>query len=142
MNCPGESEREGMGDDRARIFSLAEANEAVREVCRLTQEAILRIDEARKRCGCEGAEAELPAEVLRQVEDILYHWAECIEELGAYPKGYFTVDFRSAEPGLLYCWTFGEESIRYTHRNWEDFSHRKPLVESIRAEGEHLRWVN
>ena len=80
--------------------------------------------------------------VLKDVEIALQAWSDRITELGGNPKGYFTVDFQSIDPEMTYCWNYGEDSIGHTHKVWENFSHRRPLTESIDAAGEHLKWVN
>ena len=131
-----------MGDRPAKIFSLAEANQAVRKVHRFTREVVLRVDRVRRRYGLAVEAGELPAPALGEVEDLLRGWAEKVEALGAFPKGYFTVDFQSADPGLYYCWSYGEDQIAYTHKVWENFSHRRPLLESMPVEEAHMRWVN
>jgi len=52
------------------------------------------------------------------------------------------VDFQSADPELLFCWTYGEDKIAFTHKVWENFSHRRPLLPGDEALMGHLRWVN
>jgi len=131
-----------MGDNPAKIFSLAEANQAVRKVHRFTRQVVLKVDRVRRRYGGAEEGSELPAPALNEVEELLRGWAEKVQALGAFPKGYFTVDFQSADPGLFYCWSYGEDQIAYTHKVWENFSHRRPLVESMPVEEAHMKWVN
>jgi len=54
-------------------------------------------------------------------------WAQRIVELGAMPKGAFTVDFQSEREDDLYCWSYGEPSVGHTHKTWESFKNRVPL---------------
>jgi hypothetical protein len=131
-----------MEDGSGKIFSLSEANETVKKVVRFTRRVIVKIDRLRQRYGLDESNPELPDPALREIEALLREWSEKVEALGASPKGYFTVDFRSVDPGLLYCWTYGEEEITHTHKVWENFSHRRPLLENIPAEGDHFKWVN
>jgi hypothetical protein len=131
-----------MGENPVKIFSLAEANQAVRKVHRLTRQVVLKVERVRRRYGAAGEGSELPAAALNEIEGLLRGWAEKVQALGALPKGYFTIDFQSADPGLFYCWTYGEDQIAYTHKVWENFSHRRPLLESMPVEEAHMKWVN
>ena len=96
----------------------------------------------RQRYKRAGDASEIPPSVLREVEAALSEWSEKIEELGVVPKGYFTVDFQSVDPELLYCWTYGEERIAHTHKVWENFNHRRPIEGSAQALKDHLKWIN
>jgi len=131
-----------MSQDSAKVFSLAEANELVPLVADATAAAVRRLDVVRQRYKRAGDESEIPPSVLREVEAALSEWSEKISELGAVPKGYFTVDFQSVDPELLYCWTYGEEHIAHTHKVWENFSHRRPIEGSAQGPDDHLKWVN
>ncbi|MBM3790927.1 MAG: DUF2203 family protein [Acidobacteria bacterium] len=131
-----------MGEGNGRIFTLAEANEVVARLSRYTSQVVLKIQQLRERYGLQEDETELPETALQEVEELLGDWSAMVEGLGAQPKGYFTADFQSAEPGMLYCWTFGEDEIGYTHKVWENFTQRRPLIEGPPLEGEHLKWVN
>jgi hypothetical protein len=127
-----------------KIFSLAEANAAVPLVATATEEAVDSLEGIRHRLSLDplDPEAEMPESVMTEVKTALAEWSEKIRRFGAAPKGYFTVDFQSLDPELLYCWTYGEEKILYTHKTWENFAHRKPLSEVIPASPDHLKWVN
>ncbi len=130
--------------DSKKFFSLAEANKVVPVVVDLTADTVRRLDEIRQehRLEPERGTDPLPESVLREVEGLLRGWSERIVELGASPKGYFTVDFQSVDPELLYCWSYGEDKISFTHKVWENFNHRRPLTSSIEGPTEHLKWVN
>ena len=86
--------------------------------------------------------ASISDTTLKEVEDTLQTWSERIVDLGGQPKGYFTVDFQSVDPEMLYCWNYGEDKICYTHKVWENFSHRRPLAASVEPFSDHLKWVN
>jgi hypothetical protein len=132
-----------MSENLARIFTLAEANAAIEEIAAFTSEVIDLIEEVRKRFPAPGEshQLEVPEETLKEVEIALRQWSERVAETGAHPKGYFTVDFQSADPELFYCWTWGEDKIGFTHKVWENFTHRRPLSDS-NGIVDHLKWVN
>ena len=89
-----------MGDGSARIFSLEEANEVVPRVAECTAEIVHQLDEIRQRYKTPSDEPGqgVPEWVLKEVEEALVDWSKRISELGAVPKGYFTVDFQSVPP--------------------------------------------
>jgi len=126
-----------------RVFSFAEVNSLVPSVADLTEEVIQELDRIRRRSSdTEQSEATVSDTMLQQVEAALQGWSERVMELGGHPKGYFTVDFQSIDPELMYCWTYGEDRIHYTHKVWENFSHRRPLADSVDGGGDHMKWVN
>jgi len=133
-----------MPNHPVKVFSFSEANSLVEKVADLTEEVIHELDTIRRQASHDAEEGESPISdaVLKEVEQALQQWSERVVELGGHPKGYFTVDFQSIDPELLYCWNYGEDKISFTHKVWENFSHRRPLTDSIDATGEHLRWVN
>jgi hypothetical protein len=133
-----------MTDNSTRTFTLAEANTLVRLVADITADVVQHLDSIRQRhqVDFENPAAGLPESVLKEVEKALAEWSQQVMELGVQPKGYFTVDFRSLDPELLYCWTYGEEKIEYTHKVWENFNHRQRLAVDPGSSGEHLKWVN
>ncbi len=127
-----------------KVFSLAEANAAVPQVAAATEEAVDRLEDIRHRLHLDplDPEAEMPESVMNEVKTALAEWSDKIRQFGAAPKGYFTVDFQSLDPELLYCWTYGEAKILYTHKTWENFAHRRPLSDTIPVPPDHLKWVN
>jgi hypothetical protein len=133
-----------MAEKTVRIFSLAEANELVPLVADLTAQVVHELESIRGSFRTEPGEVPetMPDSVLQQVEQVLADWSSRVVELGALPKGYFTVDFQSLDPELLYCWTFGEEKIDYVHKVWENFTHRQPLRAGPAAGGDTPKWVN
>jgi hypothetical protein len=126
-----------------KVFNFAEVNLLLARIIELTEEVIHELDAIRGRNVHEEPEGvSISDEILKAVEEVLQGWSERIVELGGQPKGYFTVDFQSVDPEMLYCWNYGEDRICFTHKVWENFSHRRPLTESIDASGEHMKWVN
>lgn len=104
----------------------------------------MHLDSIRQEYNLESEKGviQMPQGMLKEVEKALSEWSKQIVEMGASPKGYFTVDFQSLDPELLYCWTYGEERIKFTHKVWENFSHRRPLEDSAEGLTGHLKWVN
>ena len=133
-----------MATSSGKIFSLAEANDILPTVSSITAEVVERLDVIRQQYGfdLEKGGPEVPEVILKEVEKSLSEWSEQVLQLGAHPKGFFTVDFQSFDPELLYCWTYGEDKIRYTHKVWESFTHRRPLSGGAEAPADHLKWIN
>jgi len=133
-----------MKEKQARVFTLSEANRLLEQVMEVTAEVVRKLEEIRQRYQIkpgQGSEA-MPQPAVEEIEQVLNSWAGAIAELGALPKGYFTVDFQSREPEMLYCWTYGEEKIEFTHKVWENFTHRRPLAQGAGFPEDHLKWVN
>jgi hypothetical protein len=133
-----------MKEKQARVFSLLEVNSLLSEVAVLTSEVVKNLDVIRQRYRIEAGQGSdaMPEPAIKEIETELNQWTARISELGALPKGFFTVDFQSREPELLYCWTYGEEKIEFAHKVWENFTHRKPLAESLESGSDHLKWIN
>jgi hypothetical protein len=131
-------------DKSARVFTLAEVNDLLQQVSTVTGDVISQLDNIRERYQIDPVKGSdsMPEVALKEIEEVLGGWSVAITDLGALPKGYFTVDFQSREPELLYCWTFGEEKIEFAHKVWENFTHRRPLSESLGTPSRHLKWVN
>ena len=116
-------------DDGFRCFTLREANELLPEVIRVTETAVRELEvlenvtDSEQALDPEQAKSRLESESA----DILQRWTQEIMDLGVYPKGYFTVDFKSPIPDLLFCWTYGEEEISHTHKVYESFKDRVPI---------------
>ncbi len=133
-----------MADGRAKVFSLAQANELVPTISELTGGIVEKLNQIRRqyKIESENQTASMPESALKGIEQHLREWSDRISELGAHPKGYFTVDFQSVDPELLYCWTYGEDKIAFTHKVWENFSHRRPLAASLEHAMDHMKWVH
>ena len=120
-------------DDGFRIFSLEEANLVLPDVIKITEIAADSLEDAKMRMKSEGIDDNVLAQ--RRFEEdtsvILEEWAQEIMALGIYPKGYFTVDFKSGIPDTLFCWTYGEEVISHTHKIFESFKDRLPIRNNV-----------
>jgi hypothetical protein len=116
-------------DDGMPRFTLAQANKLLPKVISLTEQAIEDLHEARDRMESEELFNEDDARQSYEVQVglTLERWAKNVRVLGAYPKGYFTVDFKSVMPDTLFCWTYGEKEIRHTHKLLENFKHRRVI---------------
>ena len=133
-----------MPDSIGRIFSLQEADALIPMLSGITANIVQKLDAVRERYrqDAQSEALEVPEQIMRDIEEALKDWSDAILEFGGHPKGYFTVDFQSFDPELLYCWTYGEEKIAYTHKVWENFAHRRPLSESLRGVVDHMRWLH
>ncbi len=108
-----------------RVFTLDKANIAVPEVARLTATVQERLDELRQ--DYDEDDPEAGQRLQNETREILIGWQEAVLELGAEPKGIFTVDFRSPDPNVLWCWTVDEPEITHRHFTWESFKDRVSL---------------
>ena len=121
-------------DDGFRKFTLEDANALLPEIIVVTEKTLqrLRLNENQvqhKFPNIDASQIDFDHESKR----ILDEWGQQIVELGAYPKGFFTVDFKSPVPDTLFCWKYGEQSVTHTHKIYETFKdrvsiHRKPLI--------------
>lgn len=111
------------------IFTLEQANMLVPKLIEITGEVIQEIEHAKARQKTEAAlnNTELVESLEEEIAEILQRWSQQVAQLGVYPKGYFTCDFRSPDPSAYLCWTYGEHEIRHTHKVWETFKDRKPI---------------
>jgi hypothetical protein len=116
-------------DDGFRSFTLAQANALLPEIINITEETVRLLDEVKTNFESEKIIDEVSAQDQFETESaiILQEWAEDIVALGVYPKGYFTVDFKSPIPDTLFCWTYGEKLITHTHKVYESFKDRVPI---------------
>ena len=110
-----------MAHHRFRIFSLEEANRVLRLVSQVTASTRRRMLELREEQASDPTAAE---EVDAETRLVLDEWARVILEMGAQPKGIFTVDFRSPDPNVLWCWAPDETEISHRHFTWESFKDR------------------
>jgi len=116
-------------NDDMPFFTLEQANAVLPKVIAKTEQTVEELDDARVRMESEQLFNESDAQQSYdiQVASSLERWSKEIIQLGAYPKGFFTVDFKSFLPDTLLCWTFGEDEISHTHKVWETFKHRRQI---------------
>jgi hypothetical protein len=99
--------------DRTR-FSYDEAIALLPEVQKLTEEAILKVEEVR--CLSGGDENG------ERVRAIVSDWAEAMIERGLEVKGLWLVDFDNGSG--YYCWRYPEAGLEYFHTYEEGFPGR------------------
>jgi len=120
-------------DDGKRRFTLDEANRVLPDLISATEKIVTGLEILRKKhdidvdMRLENANQEFQ----KEASQLLASWSKQVADLGAYPKGYFVVDFMSKVPGTLLCWTFGEYKIMHTHKIFEKFKHRRPIRDEI-----------
>jgi len=112
---------------RFRVFTLAQANSTIEVVEDLTRSTQDRLRQLQAAYGGEDPVEELEREIRLVVDE----WARLVLELGAQPKGIFTVDFRSPDPNVLWCWAPGEAEISHRHFTWESFENRIQLSDGL-----------
>jgi hypothetical protein len=110
-------------DDGFRVFRLDEANALLPEIITATEEALIELEETREQRRNEGLEDQAD-EYDEETAEILQKWSAAMVKLGVYPKGFFTVDFKSYVPDTLLCWTYGEQEVGFTHKIYENFKDR------------------
>lgn len=108
---------------RYRVFTLEEANRVLPMIEEVTEHTRDRLQTLKLE---EGEELE-GSELQQRAREILNAWARIVLDLGAQPKGIFTVDFRSPDPNVLWCWAPGEREISHRHFVWESFKDRLPI---------------
>ena len=114
-----------------RVFTLQQANLVVPEVARVTERVQEQLDDIRARYDEEDPDSGRRLEA--ETRDILSEWQEAVLALGAEPKGMFTVDFRSPDPNVLWCWTVDEPAITHRHFTWESFKDRESIKVGTRS---------
>ncbi|HEX9652591.1 MAG TPA: DUF2203 family protein [bacterium] len=116
-------------DDGFRAFRLQEANALLPEIIAATERAVAAIDRIQSHLKGEESKAPWsePGSIDQETSGVLQQWSEQMVRFGVYPKGYFTVDFKSFVPDTLLCWTYGEHEIGHTHKVYENFKDRVPI---------------
>ncbi len=111
---------------RFRIFTLQQANALLPTVSALTERTRGQIEQLQLIDDGPGQSAQKRAD--HDARELLERWAHAILALGAQPKGVFTVDFRTPDPNVLWCWAPNEPEICHRHFAWESFSDRITLT--------------
>ena len=104
-----------MPEKPARIvFSYQRAAALLPEVRQLTEQAIVRVDEARQGEGEAGAQ--------EQLQSVVTGWADAMVDRGLAVKGLWLVDFDNGSG--YYCWRYPETGLEYFHSYEEGFRGR------------------
>ncbi|MFQ5823876.1 MAG: DUF2203 family protein [bacterium] len=116
-------------DDGFKCFTLGEVNAILPKIIVITENTVHLLKEVQRIYESEKIIDENSAQSQFETESaiILQKWTQDIVALGVYPKGYFTVDFKSPIPDTLFCWTYGEEVISHIHKVYESFKDRVPI---------------
>ena len=109
-----------------RIFTLDQANALLPTITALTERTRNQIERLQNVDDAPGKPAQERAD--HDARELLDRWAHSILELGAQPKGVFTVDFRTPDPNVLWCWAPEETEICHRHFTWESFKDRITLT--------------
>jgi len=118
-----------------RVFSLAEAEELLPLVKRITHDAHRELQKAKKKIDALVVGGRNPAvrreiQMLKeQCEAAVQNWTSKMERLGLAVKGLWVVDFDTGD-GFL-CWKYPELRIAYYHGYTAGFAGRRPLREVV-----------
>ncbi|MDH5752692.1 MAG: DUF2203 domain-containing protein [Deltaproteobacteria bacterium] len=113
---------------KSRVFSFEEACTALDTVRGITHQANERMQDLRGQLEKAPPGSTMAHKLSEWINTVINQWNREISELGALPKGLWTVDFDSGR-GFYYCWTLNEESLRFCHGYDEGFIGRRPLTD-------------
>lgn len=102
---------------RKRVFSYEEAAALLPEVRRITDAAVLRVEELRAAAGPHDV-----AVVQKKVDEVVEQWAHAVLEHGVEVKGLWLVDFDNGSG--YYCWRHPEEGLQFYHSYDDGFRGR------------------
>lgn len=118
-----------------RVFSLAEAEELLPLVKRITHDARRELQEMKKNLdalvvrGLNRAGRREMQTLEKQSAALVQNWTSKMERLGLAVKGLWVVDFDTGD-GFL-CWKYPELRIAYYHGYTAGFAGRRPLREVV-----------
>ena len=114
-----------------QVFTYEEARALIDQVRECTAAANERLQEMRAQLESMPPHSSRAVKLNEWINTVINQWADDILELGALPKGLWTVDFDSGE-GYYFCWTLNETDLTHFHMYEEGFMGRKPLSEMDR----------
>ena len=123
--------------DAPRYFTLAEANETLPLVKRITQEAYEDLEDVKKKLRNFVPSDPRMVHVEKEYETIVRKWISKLERLGLIVKGLWLVDFDTGD-GYL-CWKYPELEVSHYHSYTGGFAARRPVSEII--EEQHPNWA-
>ncbi len=120
-----------------KIFSYDEAQSLIPDLRRLTDAANERLLAYRKRLDRETADSATAVKLQEWITALVARWSQDVLDIGALPKGLWTVDFDSGR-GFFYCWALGETELGHFHSYEAGFPGREPLAEEQKQPPPHL----
>jgi hypothetical protein len=96
------------------VFSYERAAAMLPQVRQLTEQAMVRVEEARR--ANDGQEAQ------EDVQTVFADWADAMVDRGLEVKGLWMVDFDNGSG--YYCWRYPETGLEYFHSYEEGFRGR------------------
>jgi hypothetical protein len=97
------------------VFSYERAAALLLEVRQLTEEAIVRVDDARRHAERDDGAPE-------HLQSLVADWADAMVDRGLEVKGLWLVDFDNGSG--YYCWRYPETGLEYFHSYEEGFRGR------------------
>lgn len=115
-----------------KIFSYEEARALIGEIQKKTAFADNRLQALRAKLQSEPDASDKARKLNEWIQTVIARWSREILEIGAMPKGLWTVDFDSGE-GYYYCWSMGESDLEHFHGYEDGFRGRRPLTDVQRG---------
>jgi len=114
--------------NRRHVFTLAEAQELLPVVFKITKNYSMKVDALIERLESLGGHNEgLVASLENQVNQLIQEWQTKVQKLGAFPKGLWIADFDAGDG--YYCWKYPERGIEFWHNYNDGYSKRKHVAE-------------
>ena len=111
---------------RFRILTLEQANVLLPAIAAITERTRNQLEQLQNVDEGPGQPTQQHAD--HDAREFLDQWAHAILALGGQPKGVFTVDFRTLDPNVLWCWAPDEPEVCHRHFTWESFKDCIPLT--------------
>jgi hypothetical protein len=119
-----------IGINRQSVFSLAEAQELLPIVFRITRTYSAKVQNLLGRIDAmAGARESVIQSLESQVNQLIQDWQNKVQKLGAHPKGLWIADFDSGEG--YFCWKYPERKIEYWHKYSDGYSNRVKLDANV-----------
>ncbi len=117
-----------VGHQKTRIFTLAEAQDLLQLIYRVTEDASKKV---KYLVACLDALPDKKCargiEIQDEINVYVSQWQNKIERLGGKPKGLWLADFDNGRG--YYCWKFPETEISFFHGYQDGFTGRKMIPE-------------
>ena len=114
--------------NRRSVFTLAEAQELLPVVFRITKSYSVKVEALIERLDSMGGSNEaMSASLETQVNALIQEWQNKVQKLGALPKGLWIADFDSGDG--YFCWKYPERGIEFWHKYTDGYSKRIRVAE-------------